>query len=44
MYPGGNLSPDLIETVLEGLSGMPSFDELSNQEIADLVAYIKTFD
>ena len=44
MYPGGNLSPDLIETILEGLSGMPSFDNLSNQEIADIVAYIETFD
>ena len=37
-------SPDLIETILEGLSGMPSFDNLSNQEIADIVAYIETFD
>ena len=44
MYPGGTLSPDLIETILEGLSGMPSFDNLSNQEIADIVAYIETFD
>ena len=44
MYPGGSLSPDLIETILEGLSGMPSFDNLSNQEIADIVAYIETFD
>ena len=44
MYPGGTLSPNLIETILEGLSGMPSFDNLSNQEIADIVAYIETFD
>ena len=44
MYPGGTLSPYLIETILEGLSGMPSFDNLSNQEIADIVAYIETFD
>ena len=44
MYPGGTLSPDLIETILEGLSGMPSFDNLSNQEIADIAAYIQTFD
>ncbi len=44
MYPGGSLSPKLIETILEGLSGMPSFDNLSNQEIADIVAYIETFD
>lgn len=44
MYPGGELSDDLIETILEGLSGMPSFERLTNQEIADLVAYIRTFD
>lgn len=44
MYHGDTLSDHLIETILEGLSGMPSFDHLSNQEIADLVSYIETFD
>ena len=31
---------DIVETVLEGEGDMPAFDQLSDQEIADLTAFI----
>jgi mono/diheme cytochrome c family protein len=33
---------DAIEKILEGGGGMPSFSNLSDQDVADLVAYLKT--
>jgi mono/diheme cytochrome c family protein len=33
---------DAIEKILEGGGGMPSFSNLSDQDVADLIAYLKT--
>lgn len=35
---------EVINTILKGRTGMPSFDSLSDQEIADIVAHIHTLE
>jgi mono/diheme cytochrome c family protein len=37
---GEELDAELVNVILNGEDSMPSFDELSDQEIADLIAWL----
>lgn len=37
-----NEPEDAIEAIVEGEDSMPAFDSLSDQDVADIIAYLKT--